>query len=54
VRGAEPDRVSHCRRWVMQPALISALAPCTPGGAYRLFLNRPVRTRTPGGVGGAG
>ena len=47
VRGAEPDRVSHGRRWVMQPALISALAPCTPGGAYRLFLNRPVRTRMP-------
>jgi hypothetical protein len=53
VHGAEPDRVSHLPALGHATSLVCALTPSSPSGVYRMFMNRSVRTRMPGGVGGA-
>jgi len=55
VAGVEPDRVSHARRRLAQPALHAVEPPLLPNlGVCSSFVNRPVRTRMQGGVGRAG
>jgi len=51
--GVEPDWVSQCWRRCLRLALHVPTRPYEPE-RVDLFMNRPVRTRMPGGVGRAG